>query len=161
MFYQLKSRPFQAVATGSMVLNEYCPELEELFVLGKEVEAFESEFSVYCNTAHCIGVANGLDAIELILRAYGIGAGDEVIVPSNTFIATWLAVTAVGATVIPVEPDPETYNLDPNLIENAITERTRAIIAVHLYGQSADMDPICRIALFRRSVHFAWMETGR
>jgi len=116
------------------------------YLLGKELEAFESEFAQYCEAKHCIGVANGLDALHLIVRAYGIGAGDEIIVPSNTFIATWLAVSYAGATPVPVEPDPMTYNLDPNRIEAAITPRTRAIMPVHLYGQSADMDLINEIA---------------
>jgi dTDP-4-amino-4,6-dideoxygalactose transaminase len=116
------------------------------YLLGKELEAFESEFAQYCETKYCFGVANGLDALHLIVRAYGIGAGDEVIVPSNTFIATWLAVSYAGATPVPVEPDPITYNLDPNRIEAAITPRTRAIMPVHLYGQPADMDLIYEIA---------------
>lgn len=116
------------------------------YILGEEVEAFESEFSAYCGVKHCIGVGNGLDALHLILRAYGIGEGDEVIVPGNTYIATWLAVSYTGATPVPVEPDARTYNLDPNRIEAAITPRTRAILPVHLYGQSADMGPIREIA---------------
>ncbi len=116
------------------------------YVLGQEVEAFERAFAAYCGTRHCIGVANGLDALHLILRAYGIGPGDEVIVPSNTFIATWLAVTHAGATPVPVEPDEDTHNIEPGRIEAAITPRTRAIIPVHLYGQPADMDPIMAIA---------------
>lgn len=116
------------------------------FIRGPEVEAFESEFATFCQTRHCVGVGNGLDAIELLLRAYGIGPGDEVIVPSNTFIATWLAVSEVGATVVPVEPDPLTHNIDPARIADAITARTRCIIPVHLYGQPADMDPIMALA---------------
>ncbi|MEI6560943.1 MAG: DegT/DnrJ/EryC1/StrS family aminotransferase [Verrucomicrobiota bacterium] len=116
------------------------------YVLGSEVEAFEQEYARYCGSQHCVGVANGLDALHLILRAYEIGAGDEVIVPSNTYIATWLAVSQVGATPIPVEPDPRTHNLDPALIAAAITPRTRAILAVHLYGLPADMDPLLEIA---------------
>ncbi|MEO8057841.1 MAG: DegT/DnrJ/EryC1/StrS family aminotransferase [Burkholderiales bacterium] len=116
------------------------------YVLGAELEAFESEFAAYCGVSHCIGVANGLDALTLILRAYGIGAGDEVIVPSHTFIATWLAVSQAGAHPVPVEPDPASCNIDPARIEAAITPRTRAIIAVHLYGQPADMNPIREIA---------------
>lgn len=116
------------------------------YVLGDEVEAFEAEFATYCGTAHCVGVANGLDALMLVLRAWDIGSGDEVIVPSNTYIATWLAVTYVGAKPVPVEPDVCTYNLDPRLIEAAITPRTKAILPVHLYGQPADMDPINAIA---------------
>lgn len=116
------------------------------YILGKEVEAFEAEFAEYCESRHCVGVANGLEALHLILRGYGIGAGDEVIVPANTYIATWLAVTYAGATPVPVEPDPRTYNIDPARIEAAITSRTKAILPVHLYGQPADMDPIMAIA---------------
>lgn len=116
------------------------------YVLGAETEAFEKEYAAYCGTAHCVGVANGLEALHLPLRAYGIGAGDEVIVPSNTYIATWLAVTYAGATPIPVEPDPRTSNLDPARLEAAITPRTKAVMPVHLYGQPADMAPIMEIA---------------
>lgn len=116
------------------------------YILGEETEAFEREFADYCGVTHCIGVANGLDALHLILRAYDIGEGDEVIVPASTFIATWLAVTQAGARVVPVEPDERTCNLDPARIEAAITPRTRAIMPVHLYGQPADMAPINRIA---------------
>jgi dTDP-4-amino-4,6-dideoxygalactose transaminase len=116
------------------------------YILGPQVEAFEQEFARYCNVAHGIGVGNGLDAIQLLLQAYGIGPGDEVLVPSNTFIATWLAVSYVGATPIAVEPDPRTYNIDPERIRAAITPKTRCIIPVHLYGQVADMDPIMAIA---------------
>ena len=116
------------------------------YILGKEVEAFEKEFADYCGVKHCIGVGNGLEALHLILRAYGIGEGDEVIVPSNTYIATWLAVSYTGATVVPVEPDPQTFNLDPARSEAALTPKTKAIMPVHLYGQPADMDPIMEIA---------------
>jgi dTDP-4-amino-4,6-dideoxygalactose transaminase len=116
------------------------------YILGEEVEAFEREFASFCGVKHCIGVGNGLEALHLILRAYGIGPGDEVIVPANTYIATWLAVSYAGAIPVPVEPDPQTYNLDPDRIESAITARTRAILPVHLYGQPADMDPILEIA---------------
>jgi dTDP-4-amino-4,6-dideoxygalactose transaminase len=116
------------------------------FIMGPELEAFEAELAQYCEVKHCIGVGNGLEALHLLLRAYGIGPGDEVIVPSNTFIATWLAVTECGAIPVPVEPNIDTYNIDPTLIGNAITSRTRAIIPVHLYGQSADMDPISVLA---------------
>jgi len=119
------------------------------YVLGPEVEAFEREFSAFVGTDHCVGVGNGLDAIELALRALGVGTGDEVIVPSNTYIATWLAVTRLGALVVPVEPNLETYNIDPGRVEAAITPRTRAIVAVHLYGQPADMDPLRTIASAR------------
>ncbi|UOA10696.1 DegT/DnrJ/EryC1/StrS family aminotransferase [Methylobacter sp. S3L5C] len=116
------------------------------YILGNEVKQFEQEFADYCQAKHCVGVGNGLEALHLILRAYGIGEGDEVIVPSNTYIATWLAVNYAGATPVPVEPDERTYNIDPLLIEAAITKQTKAIIAVHLYGQPADMDAINTIA---------------
>ena len=116
------------------------------YILGQEVEAFEQEFATYCEVKHCIGVGNGLDALHLILRAAGIGPGDEVIVPSNTYIATWLAISHAGATPIPVEPMEATYNLDPERIEAAITPHTKAILSVHLYGQPADMDAIRLIA---------------
>lgn len=117
-----------------------------LFIQGPQLGAFEDEFAAYCQVEHCVGVGNGLDALVLLLRAYNIGPGDEVIVPTNTFIATWLAVTAVGATIVPVEPDESTQNIDPNLIAASITSRTRCIIPVHLYGQPADMDPIMQLA---------------
>jgi dTDP-4-amino-4,6-dideoxygalactose transaminase len=116
------------------------------YIQGNEVKQFEQEFAEYCEAEHCVGVGNGLDALHLILRAYGIGEGDEVIVPSNTYIATWLAASYADATPIPVEPDVRTYNLDPAKIEAAITSRTKAIMVVHLYGQPADMDPINAIA---------------
>ena len=116
------------------------------YVLGKEVNAFENEFAAFCDSTYCIGVGNGLEALHLILRGYSIGTGDEVIVPSNTYIATWLAVSYAGATPVPVEPDEKTYNIEPSLIEQSITDKTKAIIAVHLYGQTADMDPINAIA---------------
>jgi len=122
------------------------------FIMGAELEAFEAEFAEYCGVKHCVGVGNGLEAIHLLLRAYGIGPGDEVIVPSNTFIATWLAVSECGAVPVPVEPRADTHNLDPALIGGAITSRTRAIIPVHLYGQPADMDPINVIAAKHRLV---------
>jgi dTDP-4-amino-4,6-dideoxygalactose transaminase len=116
------------------------------YILGKEVSTFEEEFAEYCGVEHCVGVGNGLDALALILRAAEIGPGDEVIVPTNTYIATWLAVDHVGATPVPVEPDPRTYNINPARIEEAITPTTRAIMPVHLYGQPADMDVINDIA---------------
>jgi len=116
------------------------------YILGHEVEAFEREFAAYCGVQHCVGVGNGLEALHLILRAYEIGEGDEVIVPSNTYIATWLAVSYAGATPVPVEPDERTFNLDPARIEAAITPKTKAILPVHLYGQPADMDPIMCLA---------------
>lgn len=112
------------------------------YILGRELEAFETEFAAYCGVKHCVGVGNGLDALHLILRAMGIGPGDEVIVPANTYIATWLAVSYAGATPVPVEPDERTYNINPLLIKEAITKKTKAILPVHLYGQPADMDPI-------------------
>lgn len=117
------------------------------YILGKEEEAFEQEFAAYCEVKHCIGVGNGLEALHLILRALNIGEGDEVIVPANTYIATWLAISYSGANPVPVEPDSRTYNIDPSRIEGAITQKTKAILPVHLYGQPADMDPIKEIAL--------------
>ena len=116
------------------------------YILGEEGRRFEREFADYIGVKFCVGVANGLEALHLILRAYGIGEGDEVIVPSNTYIATWLAVTQAGAKPIPVEPDPLTYNLDPERIEAALSTRTRAVLPVHLYGQPAAMDAIGEIA---------------
>ena len=116
------------------------------YLLGKEVEALEEEFAEHLNVEYCVGVGNGLDALHLALRALGVGQGDEVLVPSNTYIATWLAVSYAGAVPVPVEPDERTYNIDPEKLEAAITDRTRAIIPVHLYGQPADMDPILEVA---------------
>lgn len=116
------------------------------FILGQEVTAFEEEFAAYCEVEHCIGVGNGLDALSLVLRAMDIGPGDEVIVPGNTFIATWLAVTQVGATPVAVDPDAATYNLDPDLLQSALSSRTRAVIPVHLYGQPAEMKPLLAFA---------------
>lgn len=116
------------------------------FIMGPQLEAFEKEFADYCEVPHAVGVANGLDALILILKAMDIGPGDEVIVPTNTYIATWLAASHVGATPVGVEPNAHTYNLDPTQIEKAITPRTKAIIAVHLYGQVADMGPIMALA---------------
>lgn len=144
LFLDLKSphvelRP-QLEAAFERVLNS------GWYIQGNELKQFESEFAAYCEAEHCVGVGNGLDALHLILRAYDIGAGDEVIVPSNTYIATWLAANYAGATPVPVEPDVRTYNIDPAKIEAAITPRTKAIIAVHLYGQPADMDAINEIA---------------
>jgi dTDP-4-amino-4,6-dideoxygalactose transaminase len=116
------------------------------FILGPEIEAFETEFARYCGVEYCIGVGNGLDALQLSLRAYEIGPGDEVLVPANTFVATWSAVSQCGATPVPVEPRVDTHNLDVEALSAAITRKTRAIIPVHLYGQPADMDPINAIA---------------
>ncbi len=134
---------------------ELKPELDEAvartlasgwYLMGAELTAFEREYAEYIGVKHCVGVGNGLEALHLSLRAMGVGAGDEVIVPSNTYIATWLASSQVGATPVPVEPDSVTYNIDPTRIEAAITSRTKAIIPVHLYGQPADMEPIMAIA---------------
>jgi dTDP-4-amino-4,6-dideoxygalactose transaminase len=122
------------------------------YILGPEVEAFEREWAAYCEASHTVGVANGLDALVLALRAVGVGAGDEVLVPSNTYIATWLAVSAVGGRPIPVEPDPATHNLDPTRLEASITPATKAILPVHLYGQPADLDPILALARKHRLV---------
>ncbi len=117
-----------------------------IFIKGNELEAFELEFADFCGAKHAIGCGNGLDALYLILLAMGIGEGDEVIVPSNTFIATALAVSYAGATPVLVEPLEETHTINPGLIEEKITDKTKAIIAVHLYGRPADMDPILEIA---------------
>jgi len=116
------------------------------YILGEEVDAFEREYATYCEAKYCVGVANGLDALHLALLALDVGLGDEVIVPSNTYIATWLAVSQCGATPVPVEPNDATYNIDPACIEAAITSRTKVILPVHLYGQPADMEPILAIA---------------
>jgi dTDP-4-amino-4,6-dideoxygalactose transaminase len=116
------------------------------YVLGEEVSLFEAEWAAHVEASHCIGVGNGLDALRLALMAMGIGPGDEVIVPSNTYIATWLAVSEVGATPVPVEPVAATYNLDPDRVEAALTARTRAILPVHLYGQPSDMASLERLA---------------
>lgn len=131
--------------------NDFLNKFEEMFdksiyIQGPEYEKFNAEFANYCGTKYAVGVGNGLDALMLILKAYGIGEGDEVIVPSNTFIATALAVTYVGAKPIFVEPILEEYNINPLLIEEKINEHTKAIIAVHLYGQCCDMDAINSIA---------------
>lgn len=135
--------------------HELKPELDEAiakvlskgwYILGSEVEAFEEEYAQYLGVKHCVGASNGLDALFLVLKAWGIGEGDEVIVPSNTYIATWLAVSYSGAKPIPVEPDESTYNMDPKLIEAKVSDRTKAIIPVHLYGMPADMMPIMEIA---------------
>ncbi len=116
------------------------------FIMGTELEAFETEFAAHCGASFCIGVGNGLEALHLILKAYDIGFGDEVIVPANTYIATWLAVSQCGARVVAVEPVEATYNIDPDRIEASITLRTRAIMPVHLYGQTAAMDEINEVA---------------
>jgi dTDP-4-amino-4,6-dideoxygalactose transaminase len=115
-------------------------------VLGNTVEQFETAWAAACQVPHAVGVGNGLDALTLALRALGVGLGDEVIVPANTYIATWLAVTHVGATVVPVEPDPLTFNLNPEAVRAAITPRTRLLLPVHLFGQPADMTALSAIA---------------
>lgn len=116
------------------------------YVLGAEVENFEAAYAAFNQTRFCVGVANGLDALHIALKALNIGPGDEVIVPSNTYIASWLGVSQVGATPVPVEPDPHTWNIDPQRIEAAISSRTRAILPVHLYGQACAMGPIMELA---------------
>jgi dTDP-4-amino-4,6-dideoxygalactose transaminase len=116
------------------------------YLLGRETESFESEFAAYCGTEHCVSVGNGLEALQLILQAMGIGPGDEVLFPGNTFIATWLAVSHAGATPVAIEPDADTCNMDAGDIVGQITSRTKAIIPVHLYGQPADMDAINAVA---------------
>ena len=135
--------------------DELRPEIDEAiarvldrgwFLLGDELSRFEQEFAQACGAAHCVGLGNGLDALVLSLRALEVGSGDEVIVPSNTYIATWLAVAAVGAIPVPVEPDPRTCNIDPQRIRAAITPRTRVLLPVHLYGQPAAMDAIMAVA---------------
>jgi dTDP-4-amino-4,6-dideoxygalactose transaminase len=136
-YLELKTEIDAAVAR---VLDSGC------FLLGRELEAFESEFAQYLGVKHCVGVGNGLDALHLALRALGVVPGDEVLVPSNTYIATWLAVSYSGGKPVPVEPDERTYNIAPEKLEGAITERTKGIIPVHLYGQPADMDPILEVA---------------
>jgi dTDP-4-amino-4,6-dideoxygalactose transaminase len=123
------------------------------FVLGPEVEAFEAEFASYTGVKHCVSVGNGLDALEIALRALGLAPGDEVIVPSNTYIASWLAVSRAGGVPVPAEPVEQTYNLDPARVEAAVSRSTRAIMAVHLYGQPADMPALREIA--RR--HGLWL----
>jgi dTDP-4-amino-4,6-dideoxygalactose transaminase len=119
------------------------------YIGGPEVGGFERAFAFYCEAAHCVGAGNGFDALTLILDAWGVGPGDEVLVPANTFIATWLAVSRVGARPVPVEPLPSSHNLDPARLEAAITPRSRALLVTHLYGQPADLDPILGIARAR------------
>ena len=116
------------------------------YIFGEEVAAFESTYAQFCEAQHCIGVGNGLDALFIALKAMDIGVEDEVIVPSNTYIATWLAVSRCGATPVPVEPCEDTYNINPANIESKISENTKAIIPVHLYGQPSDLDPILALA---------------
>lgn len=135
--------------------HELRPEINEaiartlesgIYIGGPEVEAFEAEFASYTHAEYCISVGNGLDALTLALRASGISKSDEVIAPAHTFIATWLSANSLGAKIVPIEPCPSTMNMDPTLLENAVTERTRAIIPVHLYGQPASVEAIIDIA---------------
>ncbi|MDQ6961727.1 MAG: DegT/DnrJ/EryC1/StrS family aminotransferase [Mariprofundaceae bacterium] len=131
----------------NQLINAFLSVLDSgFFVRGAEVEAFESEFAAYSHAPNCVGVANGLDALSLILRAMGIGQGDEVLVPAHTFIATWLAVSQCGATPVGVDVELETGNMNPELIEQSITAKSKAIIPVHLYGRPANMLQICSIA---------------
>lgn len=116
------------------------------FILGKEVSDFEAEFAKYCESKYCVGVGNGVEAMFLVLKAWNIGPSDEVIVPANTYIATWLAISHTGATPVPVEPDQDTYNIDVDKIEESISDNTKVILPVHLYGQPANMDKIIKIA---------------
>jgi dTDP-4-amino-4,6-dideoxygalactose transaminase len=116
------------------------------YLLGPELAGFEEEFAAFVGTRHCVAVGSGLDALGLVVEACGISAGDELIVPGNTFVATWLAADRAGATPVPVDPDPATFNLDPAGIEAAITARTRMIVPVHLYGRPAAMDDIRAVA---------------
>lgn len=116
------------------------------YILGAEVDAFEAEYASFCGAKYAVGVANGLDALHLALQALGVRPGDEVIVPSNTYIATWMAVSQCGAIPVPVEPLAATHNLDPDRLEGSITTKTKVILPVHLYGQPADLDPILEIA---------------
>lgn len=144
--------PFLSLKANNLPYEKMiCRKLEEIvrsgwYVLGEEVEQFEKEFSAYCGTKYVVGVGNGLDALTLIIKAYGFGQGDEIIVPANTYIASILAISANGAEPVLVEPDIHTYNIDPALIEEKITSKTKAILAVHLYGQTVDMAPIWRLA---------------
>ena len=123
-----------------------------MYLLGAELSAFEDAYARFCGAERCVGVANGLDALHLAMRALGVGPGDEVIVPANTYIATWLAVSQCRATIVPVDPDPATYNICRDCTEPAITPRTKVILPVHLYGQPADMDPILDLAR-ERGIH--------
>jgi dTDP-4-amino-4,6-dideoxygalactose transaminase len=140
---------FKSVNTE--VKSEIFSAFEEFFdsgwyVLGQKVHDFELEYANYNKVSHCVGVSNGLDALHISLKTLGIGPGDDVLVPSNTYIATALAVSYVGARPIFVEPNPDTYNIDPTRIEQAITPNTKAIMPVHLYGQACEMKAIMDIA---------------
>lgn len=140
--------PFLDLAAGyrelERELDEACRRVlsSGFYVGGEPLEAFERDFARYCGARHCVGVGNGLDALALTLRAYGIGPGDDVLVPAHTFIATWLAVSATGARIVPIEPDSATLNVDPRRLGDALTPATRAVIVVHLYGLPVDLEPI-------------------
>ena len=138
--YQDKLYRTELIAAMTKVLDS------KWYILGKELEAFEQEYAALHEVKHAIGVANGLDALIIALKVLGIKEGDEVIVPSNTYIATWLAVSQLGAIPVPVEPNMQTYNIDPDLIESHITAKTKAILPVHLYGQPCDMIRIMEIS---------------
>lgn len=138
-------------STNALLRDQMINSFEEVYdsgwyILGEKVSSFEKAYAAFSETKFCIGVANGLDALHISLKTLGIGEGDEVIVPSNTYIATALATSYTGATPILTEPDYDTFNMDPDLIENSITSQTKAIIPVHLYGQSCQMDDIMEIA---------------
>lgn len=117
-----------------------------MFIRGDGVDRFEAAFAAYCEAKHCVGLGNGLDALHLALKALGVGPGDEVVVPAHTFIASWLAVSYLGAVPVPVEPDPGTCGIDPQRVAAAITPRTKAVMVVHLYGHPADLDPVIAVA---------------
>lgn len=144
--------PFLDLKTGYLELREEIDDAIRMslesgwYIGGESVERFEREFATYTGARHCVSTGNGLDALHLALRALEVGPGDEVIVPSHTFIATWMAVSQTGATIVPVEPDEKTYTIDPEKIEKVITAKTKVIIPVHLYGHPADLDPILEIA---------------
>jgi dTDP-4-amino-4,6-dideoxygalactose transaminase len=149
---QAETIPFLDLGRESEALSsELVDALERVlangrFILGPEVEAFEHEFAAYCGRLHGVGVGNGLDALQLIMRAAGVGRGDEVIVPAYTAVATWMAANLVGARPVGVDVDAETFTIDPQCVVEAVTERTRAIVAVHLFGQPAHMEPLVEIA---------------
>lgn len=143
--------PFLSFETNTLLKKDFLNAVEKIidrnwYILGNEVKTFEIDYARFNTTSYCLGVGNGLDAIIISLKAAGIGKNDEVIIPSNTFIATLLAVSYVGAKPVLVEPKIDTYNIDPDKIEEALTDKTKAIIPVHLYGQACEMDKILKIA---------------
>src|SRR4051794_37568578 len=138
-------------AVNKQIREEIVEEFEKFYdsswyILGKNVKKFEEEYAIYNHVNYCVGISNGLDALHISLKVLGVGKGDEVIVPSNTFIATALAVSFVGATPVFVEPKIETYNIDIEILEGAITPKTKAIMPVHLYGQACEMNSIMAVA---------------